>query len=72
MEGVQVFATAEPTSTITSSLSTVTSALASGASELGAQAISVITTILPIGLGILGAGVLINLGFKWIKRATGK
>lgn len=55
-----------------SASSGVISALSSGFSSIASDLGSVITTIAPIALGIVGAGMVLVFGVKWFKRLTNK
>lgn len=53
-------------------VSTVTTALTTAATSIASNVTSAIGAVLPILLGIVGLGVLINFVLKFIKRITGK
>lgn len=60
---------AESTGTGTSSIvTTMETAFQSVSSDI----MSVISSILPIAMGIVGAGLVIVFGVKWFKRLTNK
>lgn len=64
---VAVFA--EGASTVSSS---ATDALVSGLTQVGTDMSGMITKILPIALGIVGAIMVITFGIKLFKKFTGK
>lgn len=53
-------------------MESVTSALSSSFTEMGTTMSGMITTILPIALGLIGAVLAINFGIKLFKKVTGK
>ena len=55
-----------------SASSSVVSALSTAFSTIASDLGSVITTIAPIALGIVGAGMVLVFGVKWFKRLTNK
>ena len=52
--------------------SSIVSALSTAFQSIASDVTSVLTTILPIALGVVGAGVVIMFGVKWFKRLTNK
>lgn len=52
--------------------SSIVTALQTAFTSIASDVTSVITSILPIALGIVGAGVVIIFGVKWFKRLTNK
>lgn len=50
----------------------VVTALSTAFSTIATDLGSVITTIAPIALGIVGAGMVLIFGVKWFKRLTNK
>lgn len=56
-------------STVASSAS---DALVSGLTQVGTDMSGMITKVLPIGLGIVGAVMVITFGIKIFKKVTGK
>lgn len=52
--------------------STIVSALSTAFQTIASDLTSVITTIAPIALGIVGAGMVLVFGVKWFKRLTNK
>lgn len=52
--------------------SSIVTALQTAFSSIASDVTSVLTTILPIALGVVGAGVVIIFGVKWFKRLTNK
>ena len=52
--------------------STIVTALSTAFTSIAADLTSVITTIAPIALGIVGAGMVLVFGVKWFKRLTNK
>ena len=50
----------------------VVTALSTAFSTIAGDLGSVITTIAPIALGIVGAGMVLVFGVKWFKRLTNK
>lgn len=60
---------AEGAGTVASSAS---DALVSGLTQVGTDMSGMITKVLPIGLGIVGAIMVITFGIKIFKRVTGK
>lgn len=59
----------EGASTVASSAS---DALVSGLTQVGTDMSGMITKVLPIGLGIVGAVMVITFGIKIFKKVTGK
>ena len=57
--------TATPAESVISALSTAFSTIAGNIS-------SVLTTVAPIALTIVGAGMVLTFGIKWFKRLTNK
>ena len=55
-----------------SASSSIVTALQTAFSSIASDVTSVLTTILPIALGVVGAGVVIIFGVKWFKRLTNK
>lgn len=58
----------ESSSVSSSVITALQTAFNSIASDLG----SVITTIVPIALGVVGAGLVLVFGIKWFKKLTNK
>lgn len=52
--------------------STIVQALSTAFTSIASDLTSVITTIAPIALGIVGAGMVLVFGVKWFKRLTNK
>lgn len=52
--------------------STIVSALSTAFETIAGDLTTVITTIAPIALGIVGAGMVLVFGVKWFKRLTNK
>lgn len=52
--------------------STIVSALSTAFQTIAGDLTTVITTIAPIALGIVGAGMVLVFGVKWFKRLTNK
>lgn len=52
--------------------STATDALVSGLTQVGTDMSGMITKVLPIGLTIVGAVMVITFGIKIFKKVTGK
>lgn len=52
--------------------SSIVSALSTAFTSIAGDLTSVITTIAPIALGIVGAGMVLVFGVKWFKRLTNK
>lgn len=52
--------------------SSIVTALQTAFTSIASDVTSVLTTILPIALGVVGAGVVIIFGVKWFKRLTNK
>ena len=52
--------------------STIVTALSTAFTSIASDLTSVITTIAPIALGIVGAGMVLVFGVKWFKRLTNK
>lgn len=57
--------TATPAESVISALSTAFNTIAGNIS-------SVLTTVAPIALTIVGAGMVLTFGIKWFKRLTNK
>lgn len=55
-----------------SGTSSVITALSTAFQSIAGDLTSVITTIAPIALGIVGAGLVLVFGVKWFKRLTNK
>lgn len=55
-----------------SASSSVVSALSTAFQTIASDLTSVITTIAPIALSIVGAGMILVFGVKWFKRLTNK
>lgn len=55
-----------------SGASSVVSTLSTAFQSIASDLTSVITTIAPIALGIVGAGIALIFGVKWFKRLTNK
>ena len=52
--------------------SSIVSALSTAFESIAGDLTTVITTIAPIALGIVGAGMVLVFGVKWFKRLTNK
>lgn len=52
--------------------SSIVSALSTAFQSIAGDLTTVITTIAPIALGIVGAGMVLVFGVKWFKRLTNK
>lgn len=52
--------------------SSVISALQTAFNSIASDIGSVITTIVPIALGVVGAGLVLVFGIKWFKKLTNK
>lgn len=52
--------------------STIVQSLSTAFTSIASDLTSVITTIAPIALGIVGAGMVLVFGVKWFKRLTNK
>lgn len=52
--------------------SSASEALVSGLTQVGTDMSGMITKVLPIGLGIVGAVMVITFGIKIFKKVTGK
>lgn len=52
--------------------SSASDALVTGLTQVGTDMSGMITKVLPIGLGIVGAIMVITFGIKIFKRVTGK
>ena len=52
--------------------SSASDALVTGLTQVGTDMSGMITKVLPIGLGIVGAIMVITFGIKILKRVTGK
>ena len=52
--------------------SSIVQALSTAFTSIASDLTSVITTIAPIALGIVGAGIVLVFGVKWFKRLTNK
>ena len=52
--------------------SSIVQALSTAFTSIASDLTSVITTIAPIALGIVGAGMVLVFGVKWFKRLTNK
>lgn len=52
--------------------SAIVGAIEAGATSAAADGMSALTSILPIGMSLVGAGVVVTLGLKFFKRVTGK
>lgn len=52
--------------------SSIVSALSTAFEDIAGDLTTVITTIAPIALGIVGAGMVLVFGVKWFKRLTNK
>lgn len=52
--------------------SAIVAAIAAGAQSAANDGMSAMTSVLPIGMTVIGAGVVITLGLKFFKRITGK
>lgn len=52
--------------------SSVVSALTDSASTIATDALSVITSVLPIAIPVLAGGIVVMFGIKFIKRITAK
>lgn len=52
--------------------SSVSDALVSGLTQIGSDMSGMITKVLPIALGIVGAIMVITFGIKLFKKFTGK
>lgn len=50
----------------------VISALSTAFSTIAGNISSVLTTVAPIALTIVGAGMVLTFGIKWFKRLTNK
>lgn len=50
----------------------IVNALSTAFTSIASDLTSVITTIAPIALGIVGAGMVLVFGVKWFKRLTNK
>lgn len=50
----------------------IVSALSTAFQSIASDLATVITTIAPIALGIVGAGMVLVFGVKWFKRLTNK
>ena len=55
-----------------SGASSVVSTLSTAFQSIASDLTSTITTIAPIALGIVGAGIVLVFGVKWFKRLTNK
>lgn len=71
MVAVNAFA-AEGGSTVTSGVdySSISSSLISGFSEIVNQCIAMATSIVPLGLGIMGLGKMLSIAKKFFTKAT--
>lgn len=52
--------------------SSIVQALSTAFTSIAGDLTTVITTIAPIALGIVGAGMVLVFGVKWFKRLTNK
>ena len=52
--------------------SSIVQALSTAFTSIASDLTTVITTIAPIALGIVGAGMVLVFGVKWFKRLTNK
>lgn len=52
--------------------STIVSTLSESLTTVANDAVSVISTVLPIALIVVGAGLVITIGIKMFKKVTGK
>ena len=52
--------------------SSVITALQTAFNSIASDIGSVITTIVPIALGVVGAGLVLVFGIKWFKKLTNK
>lgn len=52
--------------------SAVVSAITAGATSAAGEGMTAITSVLPIAMPLIGAGVVITLGIKYFKKVTGK
>ena len=52
--------------------SSIVTALSTAFQSIASDLTTVITTIAPIALGIVGAGMVLVFGVKWFKRLTNK
>lgn len=50
----------------------IVQALSTAFTSIASDLTTVITTIAPIALGIVGAGMVLVFGVKWFKRLTNK
>lgn len=55
-----------------SGTSSVVSTLSTAFQSIASDLTTTITTIAPIALGIVGAGIVLVFGVKWFKRLTNK
>lgn len=53
-------------------ISTVTSAVSTGLQSVQSDALSLIATVLPYALGVMGAILVVSIGIKVFKKVTGR
>lgn len=56
-----------PAETFTS----LTTAVSNGAQEIVTNGVTMISTVAPYALAIIGVGIVVSIAFKWIKKARG-
>ncbi|MCR5786958.1 MAG: hypothetical protein K6G28_04590 [Acholeplasmatales bacterium] len=49
----------------------LTTAVSNGAQEIVSNGVTMISTVAPYALAIIGVGIVVGIAFKWIKRARG-
>ena len=72
MSTVAVGLVASATDPETTTSSTISSAMSSGLDGIKDDALGIIGTVLPYGLAIIGASLVITIGIKVFKKLTGR
>ena len=57
---------------MTSTPSAIETALTTAFTSIASDLESVITSVAPIALGVVGFGIVLTFGVKWFKRITNK
>ena len=69
---VSASATGEGTGEGTGSMASITSAVSTGLAGVQSNAMSLIGTVLPYALTVMGAILVVGIGIKVFKKVTGK
>lgn len=69
---ITVAASAAPSLEMGSTLSSITSSFSSSIQQVATQGVAMISGILPSAIVLLGASIVVTLGFKYAKKFTSK